>query len=80
MLWFFYTPLQLLLDQLNIQSLILTGVAADMCVQFTANDAYMRGYQIHVPSNAVAAQTETRNEHALQLMKHVLKADVSPWI
>ncbi|MFA9456713.1 cysteine hydrolase family protein [Halalkalibacter sp. AB-rgal2] len=76
---FFCTPLHLLLDHLSIQSLILTGVTADMCVQFTANDGYMRGYDLHIPADAVASQTNSRNDHALELMKHVLKADISQW-
>jgi nicotinamidase-related amidase len=75
---FFATPLDLLLDHLHVNTLIITGVAGNMCVQFTANDAYMRDYNLFVPSDCVASNTIETNEHALQLMKNVLKADISP--
>ncbi|MFC0469587.1 cysteine hydrolase family protein [Halalkalibacter kiskunsagensis] len=75
---FFATPLQLLLDHLQVNTLIITGVAGNMCVQFTANDAYMRDYKLYVPADCVASNTIETNDHALQLMEDVLKADISP--
>ncbi|MBB5172862.1 isochorismatase family cysteine hydrolase [Texcoconibacillus texcoconensis] len=75
---FFYTPLDLLLDNLNVNKLILTGVSGNMCVQFTANDAYMRGYHLHTPSDAIASRHVEENNKALHLMEKVLKADISP--
>src|SRR5947209_7067050 len=39
---FFSTTLDTLLEYLGAKSVILTGVAANICVLFTANDAYMR--------------------------------------
>ncbi|MDT8858601.1 cysteine hydrolase [Alkalihalobacillus sp. MEB130] len=75
---FFATPLDLLLNHLNINTLILTGVAGNMCVQFTANDAYMRDYQLYIPSDCVASNSKLTNEHALSFMEEVLKADISP--
>lgn len=73
---FFSTTLELLLDSLGARTLILTGVAADICVLFTANDAYMRGYRVVVPANCVAAETPERTEQALDLMRRHLKAEV----
>lgn len=75
---FFATPLDLLLAHLNIDTLILTGVTGDMCVQFTANDAYMRNFKLLIPSDCVASQTTEVNQSAIHTMKAVLKADVSP--
>lgn len=75
---FFATPLQILLDHLNVNTLILTGLAGNMCVQFTANDAYMRGYSQYIPADCVASLTERANNEALHLMNEVLKADISP--
>ena len=40
---FFSTTLDILLDYLQAKMLILTGIAGNNCVLFTANDAYMRG-------------------------------------
>ncbi|MFC0559530.1 cysteine hydrolase family protein [Halalkalibacter alkalisediminis] len=74
---FFATPLDLLLTHLNVNSLILTGVTGDMCVQFTANDAYMRKYSLFIPSDCVASHTNEINQRALHTMKEVVKADIS---
>jgi nicotinamidase-related amidase len=75
---FFATPLDLLLDHLNVDTVIITGVAGDMCVQFTANDAYMRDYKLFIPSDCVASNSIETNEKALHTMKEVLKADIEP--
>ena len=75
---FFLTPLELLLEYLNVKSLIITGLAGNMCVHFTANDAYMRGYKIYVPSDCMASNYEDENKEALSLMEKVLKADITP--
>jgi nicotinamidase-related amidase len=41
---FFSTTLEVLLAYLGARTLVLTGVAGNICVLFTANDAYMRDY------------------------------------
>ncbi|MGY4689099.1 cysteine hydrolase family protein [Salibacterium sp. K-3] len=74
---FFATPLDILLDYLEVKTLIITGVAGNMCVHFTANDAYMRHYQLFVPGDCTASNSSEDNELALDLMNHVLKADTT---
>ncbi|HEX8843868.1 MAG TPA: isochorismatase family cysteine hydrolase [Pyrinomonadaceae bacterium] len=74
---FFSTTLDTLLDYLKAKTLILTGVTADICVLFTANDAYMRDFNIIIPSDCVASNDATENGHALQLMERVLKAETT---
>jgi nicotinamidase-related amidase len=56
----------------------MTGLAADICVLFTANDAYMRDFFIVVPPDCVAAESEEARDRALDLMRSVLKADTTP--
>ena len=46
---FFDTTLDTLLETLHIRRVILTGIAGNICVLFTANDAYMREYTIFAP-------------------------------
>lgn len=75
---FFSTTLDTLLEYLQAKTLILTGVTADICVLFTANDAYMRDFNVVIPSDCVASNSAEENEHALSLMKRVLKADIRP--
>ena len=46
---FFDTTLDTLLATLRIRRVILTGIAGNICVLFTANDAYMRELRIFAP-------------------------------
>ena len=75
---FYSTTLDLLLKHLGAETLILAGFTADICILFTANDAYMRDYHLVIPSDCVASQDEAENQRALKFMERVLKADVSP--
>jgi nicotinamidase-related amidase len=73
---FFSTPLSSLLNELKIQTLLLCGVAGNICVLFTANDAYMRGYTIYTPSDCTASNVKEDNDRALILMEKTLQADI----
>ena len=72
---FFSTNLDILLDYLGAKTLILCGMAGDICVLFTANDAYMRDFNIVAPRDCLASNTQAANDNALELMNRVLKAD-----
>lgn len=75
---FFSSTLDTLLDYLQAKTLILTGIAGNICVLFTANDAYMRDFQLVIPEDCMASNTIEANEHAIEIMKTVLKADTTP--
>lgn len=75
---FYSTTLDLLLAHLGAQTLVLTGVAGNNCVIFTAHDAYLRDFRIVVPSDCIASETEADDRYALQHMEKVLKADTGP--
>ncbi len=75
---FYSTTLDLLLSHLTARNLILTGIAGNNCVLFTANDAYMRDFKLFVPSDCVVSIEARNNEYALRQMKDVLKADIRP--
>jgi nicotinamidase-related amidase len=75
---FFATPLELLLNFLDARRLILTGVAGDNCVLYTAADAYMREFAIAVPSDCVVSLDPDANLAALEHMRKTLKADTEP--
>jgi nicotinamidase-related amidase len=72
---FFSTTLEVLLERLEAERLILVGFAADICVLYTANDAYMRGFKVAVPSDCVASETKRQCRFALEHMSKRLKAD-----
>jgi nicotinamidase-related amidase len=75
---FYATTLDVLLQYLGARTLILTGVAGNICILFSANDAYMRDYNIVVPGDCVASNTKEENDYALSQMRTVLKADTRP--
>jgi nicotinamidase-related amidase len=75
---FFSTTLDVLLEYLGTKTLVITGMAANICVLFTANDAYMRDFHLVVPSDCVASNTEEENRYALEQMRKLLKADIRP--
>src|SRR3954470_22324579 len=75
---FFSTTLETLLRYVGATKLILTGIAGNFCVLFTANDAYMRDYDLIVPSDCIASNTAEENRQALILMRKFLKADTRP--
>jgi nicotinamidase-related amidase len=72
---FFSTTLETLLRYLETQTLILTGIAGNFCVLFTANDAYMRDFKLFVPRDCTVSNTKRENDSALRLVKKFLKAD-----
>jgi nicotinamidase-related amidase len=72
---FYSTTLDVLLDYLQARTLILAGVTANICVLFTANDAYMRDYHLIVPRDCVASESDEMNRYALDQIAKVLKAD-----
>ena len=72
---FFSTTLETLLRYLETQTLVLTGIAGNFCVLFTANDAYMRDFDLCVPCDCTVSNTKKENDLALRLMKKFLKAD-----
>jgi nicotinamidase-related amidase len=75
---FFATTLDTLLAYLRARTLILTGVAGNICILFSANDAYMRDYHLMVPSDCVASNSPEENRNALQQIEQVLKGDLTP--
>jgi nicotinamidase-related amidase len=72
---FFSTTLETLLRYLETQSLILTGIAGNFCVLFTANDAYMRDFHLFVPLDCTVSNSTKEKDSALALMRKFLKAD-----
>ena len=75
---FFSTTLDTLLRYLGTRRVIVTGVATNICVLFTANDVYMRDLELLVPTDCAAANTKKEHHWAIEQMEHTLKADVRP--
>jgi len=75
---FYQTPLDLLLKHLGVTTLILSGIATNSCIQYTAHDAKMRNFQIFVPPDCSAARTREEHEQAIRHMQSMASADITP--
>lgn len=73
---FFSTTLDLLLEHLGARTLILVGWATDICILFTAGDAFMRDYHLIIPEDCVASEDAKENQRVLKLMERVQEADI----
>jgi len=74
---FYDTTLETLLESLGVRRVILTGIAGNICVLFTANDAYMREFTVFAPADCVVSNTIEDNEHALRQIATVMKGNVT---
>ena len=75
---FYDTTLESLLRELKITRTIVTGLAGNICVLFTANDAYMRGMRVFVPADCIASNTLEDNAFALRQIEVVMGGRTDP--
>ncbi|HYF61556.1 MAG TPA: isochorismatase family cysteine hydrolase [Herpetosiphonaceae bacterium] len=75
---FYATTLELLLKHLGARTLIVCGISTHICVQFTANDAYMRDFALVIPADCVAADSDEDGGYALRSMRDTLDARIDP--
>ncbi|MHB8693297.1 MAG: cysteine hydrolase family protein [Solirubrobacteraceae bacterium] len=66
---FLGTDLQLLLSGLDIQTLLITGVCSNICVLWTAGDAYQLDYHVRVIEDCIAGTSPEEHEAALTIMR-----------
>jgi nicotinamidase-related amidase len=71
---FHETPLHLLLKSGGVETVIICGFAADICVFFTAADAHMRGYRVVVPADCMASEAPRDHRHSVRAMSRLFKA------
>lgn len=68
---FFATDLDLLLRGLEVDTLILVGVATDVCVRATAQDAQQLNYRVIVPEECVAGTSVEQHQAALRNIAYI---------
>lgn len=66
---FFQTSLNSLLHRLQITNVIITGLETDICIQYTAVDAFKNGYYITVPKETTKAAREKAYWNGLNYLK-----------
>ena len=67
-----------LLENLQIARVIVSCIAGNVCVLFTANGAYMRGLRVFATADCIVSNTPGDNAHALQPIEIVLKGCIAP--
>ena len=74
---FFQTDLKLLLDELKVDTVIMTGLHAHMCVRHTSADAYQYGYNVLVAKDATDSFTEEDYLYGIKYLKETYDAEIS---
>ncbi len=74
---FFGTDFDLLLRQMGIRTLIVTGTVANICVLHMAGSAYLRGYSVVVPEDAVSSLNPFDQAAALRQISFVYQAKIT---
>ena len=72
---FFQTDLDILLKELGVKTVIMTGLHAHMCVRHTSADAYCLGYDVIVAKEATHSFTQEDYENGLAYRKTCYVAD-----
>ena len=75
---FVATPLHIVLSNLHVKKLMLTGVTTDQCVLATATDAHMHGFEVWCPEDCVATLSDTRQRRTLDHMSEVMRVRTQP--
>jgi nicotinamidase-related amidase len=73
---FFQTDMHLLLRELGVDTLIMTGLHANMCVRHTAADGFSWGFKIIVPTDGTEAFTQEDYQGGLDYLKQVYGAEI----
>jgi nicotinamidase-related amidase len=73
---FYMTPLEVLLQHLQVETLILTGLTSNSCITVTAYDANMRGFDIYTPSDCSCARNAEEHTQALGQLEAMAGANL----
>lgn len=74
---FFHTDLDLLLRELGVDTVIITGLHTHMCVRHTSADAYCLGYNVVVPKDATNSFTKEDYEYGLKYLVDTYGAEIT---
>jgi nicotinamidase-related amidase len=66
---FYSTPLEYLLSQLGVHRVILTGQVTEQCILYSALDAYVRHFEVVVPTDVVAHIDDQLCDAALRMIE-----------
>jgi nicotinamidase-related amidase len=73
---FYQTAFDHLLRSYDVTRVVLAGQVTEQCILYSALDAYMRGFEIVVPTDAVAHIQEDLARGALAMMERNMHASL----
>ena len=74
---FYATGLDGLLREFGVDTIVLTGLVTNICIQHTAADAFFRGYRVVVPRDCVEAPTDEAQRASLSYIEQMYGAEVT---
>lgn len=74
---FFHTDLDLLLKELGVDTVIMTGLHTHMCVRHTSADAYCLGYNVVVAKDATNSFTQEDYDGGIKYLKETYGAEIT---
>ena len=74
---FFETGLDLVLREMDVDTIVLTGLHTNICVRHTAADGFFRGYKIVVPKDATEALSEQEYQDGLGYLRKIYDAEIT---
>ena len=73
---FFGTDLNILLRDLGVDTVVITGLHAHMCCRHTGADAYQYGFDLVVPEETTDSFTEEDYKYGLKYFKETYGAEI----
>jgi nicotinamidase-related amidase len=73
---FYETAVDHLLGSEDVECVVFAGQVTEQCILYSALDAYIRGYEIKVPRDAVAHIHDDLAEAALKMMERNMHARI----
>jgi nicotinamidase-related amidase len=74
---FFSTPLEYLLETMDVGRIVLTGQVTEQCILYSAVDGYVGHFEVSVPHDGVAHIHEQLAKAALEMMDRNMHAEIA---
>jgi nicotinamidase-related amidase len=75
---FYSTPLEYLLQTMEVGRIVLAGQATEQCILYSALDGYVRHFEVVVPRDGVAHIHEHLADAAFEMMERNMHAQIRP--
>lgn len=73
---FYGTELDSLLEKLDVEEIVLTGVLTHICIQHTAADAFYRDYNVMIPVGCVEDVSDEKHKKSLEFIEENYDAEI----